>query len=32
VAAAAATGAELSNLPAELSHGGGVAALLRWET
>jgi hypothetical protein len=32
VAAAALTGAELEPLPAALSHGGGVAALLRWET
>jgi hypothetical protein len=30
VAAAALSGAELSVLPAELSRGGGVAALLRW--
>lgn len=30
VAAGALTGAQLSLLPAELSHGGGVSALQRW--
>jgi len=30
VAAGALTGAELTVLPAEMSHGGGAAALLRW--
>jgi hypothetical protein len=31
LAAGAATGAQLSVLPRELSHGAGVAALLRWD-
>jgi hypothetical protein len=31
LAAAALSGAEVSLLPSELSHGGGVAALLRWD-
>jgi Bacterial archaeo-eukaryotic release factor family 2 len=32
LAAAALSGADVSVLPAELSHGGGVSALLRWTT
>jgi len=31
VAAAALTGAQLTLLPSSMSHGGGVAALLRWD-
>jgi hypothetical protein len=31
VAAAAMSGAQMTLLPKGMSHGGGVAALLRWE-
>ena len=31
VAAAALTGADLTVLPAAMTHGGGASALLRWD-